>query len=136
MNNKPETFLYDIGTSENTKKKVNDKLNELTEEIIKLTIQNDDLKIEIIDLKEKIKISNKIKLNLGKNYKEQLTSALEEVTGIEFEDITIDTMKNLIYKKLNYYCWNKCNSVCILKEKNNKEHCSIKKFIDNLTKDV
>jgi len=57
---KPETFLYDIGTSENTKRKVNDKLDELTEEIIKLTIQNEDLKIEIRDLKKRI--NNKINL--------------------------------------------------------------------------
>ncbi len=78
-----------------------------------------------------------IKLNLDENCKEQLTFALEEATGIEFEDITVDTFKNLIYRKLDEYCSNnKCNLLCKKKDCEDKNLCPIKGFIDNLTKDV
>ena len=77
------------------------------------------------------------KLNIDENCEEQLRIALEEATGTEFEYITIDTFKNLIYKKLDEYCENnKCNMLCKKKDCSDKKLCLIKGFIDNLTKDV
>ncbi len=78
-----------------------------------------------------------VNLKLDENCKDQLITVIEEATGSQLEDITIDTFKNLIYKKLDEYCSNhKCNMLCKKKDCNDKKLCPIKGFIDNLTKDV
>ena len=40
--------------------------------------------------------------------------------------------RNVILQELNKFCYDKCNNICKFREKETKENCIIKKFIDQL----